>query len=64
MERGDYIAQLEHEIRWLRREIAKLEEKARRRPSACRQIAQYRYQIRHSELTIAFKYGDQAKTIN
>lgn len=44
-----------HEIKWLEDQIILLAQEYPKRPSVIHQIEQYRYQIRHTELTLAFR---------
>ena len=46
------IKQLEIEIEWLKHEIVKLKADLRSKPRKQKQIDNYEYQIRHTELTI------------
>jgi dsDNA-specific endonuclease/ATPase MutS2 len=47
-------SRLRSEISWIERDLLRLEEKLKRKPSAIREIQQRRYELRRCELELAF----------
>jgi hypothetical protein len=47
--------QFTHEIKWLEDQIVALAQEYPKRPSVIHQIEQYRYEIRHKELSLVFR---------
>lgn len=55
------LVRVEHEIRWLETRLVNLDNKLQNKPSAVKEIAEVKHQLRKHELDLAYNSADWEK---